>query len=156
MRPADLFATVSRQVPTQNVLLIEDDAELSEVVASVLTVAGYQPMVIAEHAFSSSLDPIGNYQTYHSSQFEPKGGNDAQVSDPDLDKALENVKNNVDFSVIKDAMKTFQDIYVSKTVEIPLYYRKNVDLVSSKLGNYFSNPTSAGPTWNAVDWYAKS
>ena len=51
MRPADLFATVSRQVPTQNVLLIEDDAELSEVVASVLTVAGYQPMVIAEHAF---------------------------------------------------------------------------------------------------------
>ena len=42
-----------------------------------------------------------------------------------------------------------------KTVEIPLYYRKNVDLVSSKLGNYFSNPTSAGPTWNAVDWYVK-
>jgi len=111
---------------------------------------------LAEHAFSSSLDPIGNYQTYHSSLFEPKGANDAQVSDPDLDKALEDVKNNVDFTVIKDAMKTFQDIYVSKTVEIPLYYRKNVDLVGSKLGNYFSNPTSAGPTWNAVDWYVKS
>ena len=44
---------------------------------------------------------------------------------------------------------------MAKTVEIPLYYRKNVDLVSSKLGNYFQNPTQAGPTWNAVDWYVK-
>lgn len=111
---------------------------------------------LAEHAFSSSLDPIGNYQTYYSKLFEPNGSNDAQVSDPGLDKALLDVKNNVDFTVIKDAMKTFQDIYVAKTVEIPLYYRKNVDLVSSRLGNYFSNPTSAGPTWNAVDWYAKT
>ncbi len=56
---------------------------------------------------------------------------------------------------IKAAMAKFQEIYVEKTVEIPLYYRKNVDLVSSKLGNYFQNPTSAGPTWNAVDWYLK-
>jgi len=111
---------------------------------------------LAEHAFSSSLDPIGNYQSYHSSQFEPNGANDAQVSDPQLDAALQVVKSSVDFSAIKDAMKTFQDIYVSKTVEIPLYYRKNVDLVGAKLGNYFQNPTSAGPTWNAVDWYVKS
>jgi peptide/nickel transport system substrate-binding protein len=111
---------------------------------------------MAEHAFSSSLDPIGNYQTYHSSLFEPKGGNDAQVSDPDLDKALEDVKNNVDFTIIKAAMAKFQEIYVAKTVEIPLYYRKNVDLVGAKLGNYFSNPTSAGPTWNVVDWFVKA
>jgi peptide/nickel transport system substrate-binding protein len=110
---------------------------------------------LAEHAFSSPIDPINNYLSYHSSQFEPKGANDAQVSDPALDKALEDVKNNVDFTVIKNAMKTFQDIYVSKTVEIPLYYRKNVDLVATKLGNYFQNPTSAGPTWNVVDWFAK-
>jgi peptide/nickel transport system substrate-binding protein len=110
---------------------------------------------LAEHAFSSSLDPIGNYTSYDSKLVEPNGANDASVNDPDLDKALETVKSNVDFSVIKDAMKTFQDIYVAKTVEIPLYYRKNVDLVSSKLGNYFQNPTQAGPTWNAVDWYVK-
>jgi len=110
---------------------------------------------LAEHAFSQSLDPIGNYTSYHSSQFEPKGSNDAQVSDPDVDKALETVKNNVDFGVIKDAMATFQKIYVDKTIEIPLYYRKNVDLVSNKLGNYFQNPTLAGPTWNAFDWYLK-
>lgn len=110
---------------------------------------------LAEHAFSSSLDPNSSYSTYYSTLTEPKGGNDAGVNDPDLDKALDTVKGSVDFAVIKDAMATFQKIYVDKTVEIPLYYRKNVDLVSSKLGNYFQNPTSAGPTWNAVDWYVK-
>lgn len=110
---------------------------------------------LAEHAFSSSLDPNSSYSTYYSTLTEPKGGNDASVKDADLDKALDTVKGSVDFAVIKDAMATFQKIYVDKTVEIPLYYRKNVDLVSSKLGNYFQNPTSAGPTWNAVDWYVK-
>ena len=111
---------------------------------------------IAEHAFSSSIDPLGNYFSYHSSQFEPDGSNDAQVSDSGIDAALDTVKNSVDFAVIKDAMAEFQKIYVEKTVEVPLYYRKNVELVGPKLGNYFANPTQAGPTWNAVDWFAKS
>jgi peptide/nickel transport system substrate-binding protein len=110
---------------------------------------------LAEHAFSSSIDPLGNYFSYHSSQFEPKGVNDAQVSDKGIDTALDTVQNSVDFKVIKDAMAEFQKIYVEQTVEIPLYYRKNVDLAGPKLGNFFANPTQAGPTWNAVDWYNK-
>jgi peptide/nickel transport system substrate-binding protein len=110
---------------------------------------------LAEHAFSSSIDPLGNYFNYHSSQFEPDGANDAQVVDSGIDAALDTVKNSVDFNVIKDAMAEFQKIYVEKTVEIPLYYRKNVELVSPKLGNFFANPTQAGPTWNAVDWFAQ-
>jgi peptide/nickel transport system substrate-binding protein len=110
---------------------------------------------IAEHAFSSSIDPLGNYFSYHSSQFEPDGANDAQVDDPDIDQAMDDVKNNVDFQIIRDAMAEFQRIYVEKTVEIPLYYRKNVELVGPKLGNFFANPTQAGPTWNAGDWYVK-
>ena len=59
----------------------------------------------------------------------------------------------MDFKVIKDAMSEFQKIYVEKTVEIPLYYRKQVDLFSAKAGNGIGNPTQAGPTWNAVDWF---
>ncbi len=110
---------------------------------------------IAEHAFSSSIDPLGNYFSYHSSQFEPDGANDAQVVDPGIDAALDTVKNSVDFKVIKDAMAEFQKVYVEKTLEIPLYYRKNVELVGPKLGNFFANPTQAGPTWNTVDWYVK-
>lgn len=110
---------------------------------------------LAEHAFSSSIDPLGNYFSYHSSQFEPDGANDAQIKDPAIDAALDTVKNSVDFKVIKDAMAEFQKVYVEKTVEIPLYYRKNVELAGPKLGNFFANPTQAGPTWNAVDWYVK-
>lgn len=110
---------------------------------------------VAEHAFSVSVDPIGNYSSYHSSEFEPKGGNDAQISDPDLDKALEAVKGTVDFVAVRHAMATFQQIYVAKTIEIPLYFRKEVEALNSKVGNFLPNPTSAGPTWNAVDWYVK-
>jgi len=110
---------------------------------------------LAEHALTSSIDPLGNYFTYDSSQFNPDGANNASVQDSDIDASLRTVKDSVDFKVIKDAMATFQKIYVDKTVEIPLYYRKQVDLASAKLGNFFANPTQAGPTWNIVDWYAK-
>ena len=110
---------------------------------------------LAEHAFSSSIDPLGNYFSYHSSQFEPVGVNDARIKDPAIDAAMDAVKDSVDFSAIRDSMATFQKIYVEKTIEIPLYYRKNVDLASTKLGNFYANPTQAGPTWNVVDWYVK-
>ena len=110
---------------------------------------------LAEHAFTSSIDPLGNYFNYHSSQFDPAGVNDAQVKDPDIDASMDAVRNSVDFDVIKKAMADFQRLYVEKTVEVPLYYRQNVDLHSAKAGNFVGNPTQAGPTWNAVDWYVK-
>lgn len=110
---------------------------------------------LAEHAFSSSIDPLGNYFSYHSSQFHPDGANDARVSDTDIDKALDTVLTSVDFAAIKDAMTTFQTVYVEKTVEIPLYYRKNVELAGARIGNYFANGTQAGSTWNGEDWFAK-
>jgi peptide/nickel transport system substrate-binding protein len=111
---------------------------------------------LAEHAFSSSIDPLGNYFSYHSSQFHPDGANDARVNNADIDAALDIVKNSVDFAVIKDAMATFQKVYVEKTVEIPLYYRKNVELAGPRIGNYFANGTQVGSTWNGEDWFAKS
>jgi peptide/nickel transport system substrate-binding protein len=111
---------------------------------------------VAEHAFSVSIDPIGNYAVYYSTLTEPNGQNDAQVNDPDLDKALDAVKNTVDFVTVKHAMSTFQKVYVDKTIEIPLYFRNEVNAVDAKVGNFFANPTQAGLTWNAVDWYVKS
>ena len=111
---------------------------------------------IAEHAFSSSIDPLGNYFSYHSSQFHPNGANDARIKDADIDAAMDDVFNSVDFAVIKDAMATFQKVYVEKTVEIPLYYRKNVELEGPRVGNFFANGTQAGSTWNGEDWYAKN
>ena len=110
---------------------------------------------LAEHAFTSSIDPLGNYFSYHSSQFNPDGANNASIKDPQIDASLDAVRTSVDFKVIKDAMAQFQKAYVEKTVEIPLYYRKQVDLASPKVGNFVANPTQAGPTWNVVDWYVK-
>lgn len=107
---------------------------------------------VAEHAFSVPLDPLANYPTYESSQVEPKGGNDASVKDPDVDRIMQGVKGSVDFAEIKGLMADWQKVYVDKTIEIPLYFRKEVTLVSSKVGGFTGNPTSAGPTWNAYDW----
>jgi peptide/nickel transport system substrate-binding protein len=108
---------------------------------------------LAEQSLTASPDPLGQYFTYHSSQFEPYGVNDAQVIDAGIDQSLDTVRDSADFRVVKDAMAEFQKIYVERTVEIPLYYRKRVDLFGPRVGNLISNPTPAGPTWNAVDWY---
>jgi peptide/nickel transport system substrate-binding protein len=110
---------------------------------------------LAEHAFSSSIDPLGGYFSYHSSQYEPDGANDAQVNDPAVDAAYQLVRTSVDFVAIKKAMADVQKVMYEKTVEIPLYYRNNIELHSATLGNYFPNGTQAGPTWNVVDWYRK-
>jgi peptide/nickel transport system substrate-binding protein len=110
---------------------------------------------LAEFASSSSLDPLGFYTGFHSSQFYPVGANQSRVADPDIDAALDQMVKSVDFNVIKTAMAQFQKVYVEKAVEVPLYYRKNVDLKGDKLGNFTGNPTQFGPTWNVWDWFAK-
>jgi peptide/nickel transport system substrate-binding protein len=107
---------------------------------------------VAEHAFSVPLDPLANYPTYHSSQVEPDGGNDGYIKDPDVDRILEGVKGTVDFAKIKSLMAEWQQVYVNKTIEIPLYFRKEVYLVNPKVSNFTGNPTSQGPTWNTYDW----
>ena len=107
------------------------------------------------HFFSSSIDPLGNYFAYHSSQFQPAGANDAQVSHPDIDAALERIRSSVDFGTVREAMADFQRAYVEQTAEIPLYYQSTVTLVRPVAGNFVANPTQAGPTWNAADWYVR-
>jgi peptide/nickel transport system substrate-binding protein len=111
---------------------------------------------LAEQSLTIAIDPINYYATYHSSRFEPVGTNDAQVADPDVDSALEAVNGTADFAVVKQAMATFQQAYVDKSVEIPLYLLQEVEVVSRRVGNFVANPTGAGPTWNVVDWYARS
>jgi peptide/nickel transport system substrate-binding protein len=152
---ADQLKAVGIEAIPNNVSASDIFATYNEGTKDTACALSHSNFDVAEHAFSVSVDPIGNYQVYHSSQFEPKGSNDAQVSDPDLDKALETVKGSIDFVAVKHAMKVVQDLYVQKVLEIPLYFRKEVEVVSPKLGNFFANPTSAGPTWNAVDWYVK-
>jgi peptide/nickel transport system substrate-binding protein len=108
---------------------------------------------VALHTFSVPLSPNSNYPVYESSQVAPNGQNDAQINDPELDKVLNDLKTTADFAKGLDLMKSFQKIYVDAVVEVPIYFRKDVNLVQPYVKNWFGNPTSVGHTWNAQDWF---
>ena len=75
------------------------------------------------------------------------------MKNKEVDQALTTVKNTVDFNVVLGAMDTFQKVYMDKTIEVPLYFRKEVYLKSPTLQNFTGNPTSTGPMWNVQHWY---
>ena len=159
----DTLALISNWLKDVGIEAIPNPVSAADIFADYTTATKDTPCALsksnydlAEYASSSSIDPLVFYSSYHSTQFEPNGANDAQIVDPGIDKAFDTVKTSVDFVAIKHAMAEFQQIYVEKTAEIPLYYRKNVELHAPRLGNFWANPTQAGPTWNAVDWYVKS
>ena len=108
---------------------------------------------VALHTFSVPLSPNSNYSVYHTGQEAPNGQNDAQVNDPTVDKILDDLKGTVDFSKGLDLMTSWQQIYVQQVVEVPLYFRKDVNIVQPYIGNWTGNPTSTGYTWNVGDWY---
>ena len=106
---------------------------------------------VALHAYSSGIEAVSLYGTYHSSKFQPDGQNDAKVNDPALDAELDIIKGTIDLDTIATAAGKVQDIMAATTVEIPLYYWLGIELVSDKVGGFLSNPTQAGPLWNAGD-----
>ena len=57
-------------------------ADYNESTADTPCVLSHGNFDLAEHATSSSIDPLGNYFSYHSSQFDPIGVNNAGVNDP--------------------------------------------------------------------------
>jgi peptide/nickel transport system substrate-binding protein len=128
-------------------------ADFNEGTAETPCVLSHNNFDVAEHAYSSSIDPLGNYFNYHSSQFRPNGQNEAQIKDDAVDAAMDGVKNNVDFAKVREAMAEFQKVYVENTLEVPLYYRKTVELHAPAVGNFGGNGTQAGSNWNSEDWY---
>ncbi|MFN8620955.1 MAG: ABC transporter substrate-binding protein [Chloroflexota bacterium] len=110
---------------------------------------------LALHAFSVPVDPVSNFPVYHSTQTPPNGQNSAHVNNADLDAALTQLKNTVDFSVVQDSMNTFQKVYIDSAVETPVFYWAQTYLVNPKLQNYTGNPSSVGPLWNIQDWFLK-
>jgi peptide/nickel transport system substrate-binding protein len=106
---------------------------------------------IAMHAFSTGIDPTALYAPYSSKTFEPNGTNDAKVSLPEMDKALEALKGTIDLAEQAKQAGVVQDLLNSQYIEIPLYYWMGIELVSAKVGGFLQNPTQAGPLWNAGD-----
>jgi peptide/nickel transport system substrate-binding protein len=108
---------------------------------------------VALHTFSVPLSPNSNYTVYRSGLAAPKGQNDAQVNDPKLDSILDELKSTVDFTKAKDLMAQFQNEYVDQVVEVPEYFRKDVNLVQPYVKNWTGNPSSVGYLWNVQDWF---
>jgi peptide/nickel transport system substrate-binding protein len=115
---------------------------------------------VAEFAYVSPLDPLGGYNVYTSQGIPDaaphNGQNTARINLPALDDAYNAVKNSVDPTVVKTAMGTIQDIYVTdqNTYELPLYMRKDVWLVKPRIHNFTGNPTTSAGEWNIGDWTA--
>jgi peptide/nickel transport system substrate-binding protein len=114
---------------------------------------------VAEFAYVSPLDPLGGYNVYNSVGIPDaaphNGQNVTRTSIPALDSAYNDVKSSVDFVKVRTAMFAVQDIYVSdqNNYELPLYNRKDVWLVDSKLHNFTGNPTTSAGEWNIGDWW---
>jgi peptide/nickel transport system substrate-binding protein len=135
--PADMFATYDRATAFTPCALEQGNFDL------------------AMQSMPSSIDPGSYYLTYHSSQFEPDGQNDAHVDDVGIDVALETVKATANATVIVDAMVEFQKIYAEQTVEIPIHFSQTVDLHAAAIGNFVGSSPAGGPTWNVADWFIK-
>ena len=114
---------------------------------------------VAQFAYVSPLDPLAGYRIYSSSQIPDNaphdGANVTRINLPALDADYDTIAANVDLNRIRAAMYAIQDIYGSdrNTYELPLYFRKDVWLVSSKLHNFTGNPTATAGEWNIGDWW---
>jgi peptide/nickel transport system substrate-binding protein len=115
---------------------------------------------VAEIALvSPAIDPLPGCLLYRSDQIPDNppntGSNVTRASLPALDDAYGTIGASVDFRQVRDAMFAIQDIYSSdkNTYELPLYFDKDVWLVSPRLHNLEANPAPGGAEWNAGDWW---
>ncbi|HEY7126661.1 MAG TPA: peptide ABC transporter substrate-binding protein [Ktedonobacterales bacterium] len=115
---------------------------------------------LALFAYNFPVEPDGSlYPSFHSSEIpnkqNPGGGNWEHVSNPQVDQALDQGRTTLDPNKRTQIYKDLQKTLVQQVYTIPMYLRPDITLTSSVIGNYYSNPTSAGNTWNVGDWYRK-
>jgi peptide/nickel transport system substrate-binding protein len=115
---------------------------------------------IALYTSIFTFDLFGDYYfSYHSSQIpdDPPhdGGNTTRFKDPEMDAALDTMKNSIRTDELVKAADTVQKLDVEKVGDIGLYYRQSVRGVSTRLQNFFTNPSSASDQWNIEDWWVE-
>lgn len=111
-------------------------------------------------AWVLTFDLFGNYYySYHTDQWpdnEPHdGGNTSRFSNPDMDAALDTLKDKITTVDQIEAAKTVQKVFVEQYAEIPLYYREEARGVSTRLQNFEKNPGTATDMWNVEDWWVQ-
>lgn len=88
-------------------------------------------------AWGATADP-DMYQVYHSSNIAGQGGTDSNsygIADSELDELIMQARQSSDQSFRKAAYKQCLDIILDWGVEIPVYQRKDITLVSTERVN---------------------
>jgi peptide/nickel transport system substrate-binding protein len=113
---------------------------------------------LALFAWVLTFDLFGDYYySYHTDQWPDNdphdGGNTSRFSNPDMDAALDTLRDSIATEDQIEAVLTVQQIYVDEVAEIPLYYRQETRGKSTRLNNFFKNPGTASDMWNIEDWW---
>jgi len=116
---------------------------------------------LALFAWVLTFDLFGDYfYSYYTDQWPDNdphdGGNTSRFSHPDMDAALETLRDSINTEDQIEAVLTVQQIYVDQVAEIPLYYRAETRGKSVRLQNFFKNPSTASDMWNIEDWWVDS
>ena len=97
------------------------------------------------------------FQNYHSSQPAteefPGGVAVTRIADPERDELLVGLGATVDPEVIGDLAVGVQERIHELAAEIPLYYRFEPLGVSTRLGGFKTNPSTATALWDVENWY---
>lgn len=104
-------------------------------------------------AWSSSVDPSGNFGLWHSKQVPPEGGNTTRFRDPEMDHVLEIGNHELNQKIRQGAYWRMGEILSREEPIIPLVYWTELHGVNRALRNFRANPTSSRYVWNVKDWY---
>jgi peptide/nickel transport system substrate-binding protein len=111
---------------------------------------------IGMFAQTADVDPDSGYGNYVSTQIptdanKGNGANYGRINDPAIDKIFNDERSTADQGKRKDLFVQFQQIMYDNTYEGSLYSRVNNYIVSNKVHNFKSNPTTDANFWNAVE-----
>lgn len=116
---------------------------------------------IALFAFSEPPDPQSEETSFlpnfiptpavHSASQQNYTG----ITDKDQANLLIRARTALDSGLRHALFNQWQKLVVSRVYFIMLYARSNITADNGKIGNFSPNPSSAGNSWNAYQWYAK-
>ncbi len=117
---------------------------------------------VALFAFSESADPQqqeDNFNPAYVPTTAVHGGADqnyAGVTDKDQYALLEKARTSIDAGQRRALFNQWQQLTNQRVYFIMLYNRSNITLDNGAIGNYSLNPSNAGNSWNAYQWFRAS
>jgi peptide/nickel transport system substrate-binding protein len=106
----------------------------------------------------TNIDPDGGYVNYHSSQIPTdanngNGNNYGRITDPQIDKLLDDQRATVNLNARKEAWASWAKIMYDNRYVSTLFTRTSNYVTVNKIKNFRSNPTTATNFWNIHEVY---